>query len=299
MKDYEGSVYIGIVGGDHDYPTCRDSIQALNRGPKDDMCFMRSTKGYEARQIHLNQFMESKHDFMFLMDHDQVFPADALDRLRAHKIPYVSGYYMRRRNNPITPVWFKWLPKNKFPQVPWVGDPERGKLHKLGASGWGCLLVHREVIEAMQPILKGEPEIIEDDLDVWPYDLGVIMAALKALGMLVEENPPEEFLKPSLKAHVQALQKEIRPLLVDKSVIVGSDIRFPFYAREAGYTLMGDPDCRCAHILDYALTPDDYASAMAVATPEAMAGLRKMIGDEVKRDAERVRAAWVKMDGGK
>ena len=43
---------------------------------------------------------------------------------------------------------------------------------------------------------------------------------------------------------------------------MGSDIRFPFFARQAGFTLWGDPDVRCGHMLNYPLSPDDYSGIL-------------------------------------
>jgi hypothetical protein len=70
----------------------------------------------------------------------------------------------------MVPIWFKPY-VGKFPYEIWIGHPERNKLHKIGASGWGCVLVHREEILAVRALMKGEAEIAEDDMDLWPYDL--------------------------------------------------------------------------------------------------------------------------------
>jgi hypothetical protein len=230
--EYSGSAYIGVVGSDLEYVECRDSIMNLDFGPGDKVEFVRATKGYEARQIILDNFMDSDCAFCLFLDQDQVFPVDTLTRLRSHKLPFVSGLYMRRRFDPVFPVWLAWNESNQLPYMPYVGDPERGRLHKLGASGWGCMLVHRNVVLAVRALLKGEKEILEDDMDVWPYDLREVLAG----------------------------REKIRPLRGDKSVIIGSDIRFPFFAREAGYTLYGDPDVRCGHMAHYSITPEDYSA---------------------------------------
>jgi hypothetical protein len=255
--------YIGIVGGEIDYAECRDSIQALQTRPGDEMKFVRATKGYEGRQLHLNAFMESGHEYLFLMDHDQIFPQDALERLRAHNLPYVSGYYLRRRFNPILPVWYEYGESNTFPMRPWTSEPARGQLHRLGASGWGCVLVQRQVVEAVRPLLKGEPEIIEDDMDLWPMDLGNVAGALACLEELAQN---ENITKPAFYAEFRqllgALRAEFRPLRGKKD-IVGSDLRFPFFAREAGITLYGDPDVRCGHVTHYPLSPDDFSRSVS------------------------------------
>lgn len=258
-KQYTGSAYIGVVGPEHEIGECRDSIQNIVRRPGDGGPLpIRATKGYEARQLHLDRWLtETRHEFALLLDHDMVFSPDTLERLRSHQLPFVSGLYMRRRYAPIAPVWFKpW--SGRWPFEPWTSDPERGRLHPIGASGWGCLLLHRDVVLATRPLLKGEWDIIEDDMDVWPYDLGAVVQAIRALRTLTTERPSLSTLRPALAHHVSVLEREIRPLRGDKGV-VGSDIRFPFYAMKAGYQLMGDPDVRPTHILNYPLSPDDYS----------------------------------------
>ena len=282
---YEGPVYIGVVGPEEENGVCRDSIENIQRREGDSRpVYIRATKGFEARQIHLDNFKrEARYSFLLLLDHDQIFPPDTLERLRSHKLPYVSGYYMRRRYQPIMPVWFTAGKPGVMPMYPMTSEPERGKLHPLGASGWGCILVHREVIEAVQPLLKGEAEIIEDDMDVYPYDLPRIMTAIKGLEALAESKPEPVNLYPAMEAHIEALREEIRPLRVMKDN-VGSDIRFPFYARLAGYQLYGDPDVRCGHMLNYPLSPDDFATT----EEEYKAQLRKQWNGAVNEEKRQI-----------
>ncbi len=264
MKDYEGSTYIGVVGPETDYGVSWRSIVGLAKRTGDsDPNFYSGTKGYELRQLHVDKFMASHHAFLLMLDHDMVFASDTLERLRSHKKPYVSGLYMRRMFNPIAPIWFENNPRGLWPAEPMTRDPERGRLHPLGGSGWGCLLLHREVIEATRVILKGEPEIIEDAMSVWPYDLGVVLDAVRGLRALVEEKPTRSTLLPALEAHTATLEAEIRPLRGEKRDPIGSDIRFPFYARAAGFLLLGDPDVRPAHMVNYQLTPNDFTQSGA------------------------------------
>lgn len=256
MTEYTGSIFAGVIGSELDYAVCRESFRTLIWRPGDEFhTGYRGTKGYETRQQLLNNFLNSKHDFCLFLDADMVFQPDTVERLRSHKLPFVSGLYMRRTYNPIWPVWYRPF-DGRWPMKPWLGDPERGRLHEIGASGWGCMLVHREVIMAVRRLLKGEREIIEDDMDVWPYNLGAVMAAIRGLrSALTSAEPNANYQAIS---HLITLENEIRPLRCSTEP-VGSDIRFAFFAREAGYPLMGDPDVRPAHVLHYPLSPDDYS----------------------------------------
>lgn len=259
--EYTGSAYIGVVGPEIDYGEAWRSVMHIVRRQGDELpAFFTGTKGYELRQLHINKFMESHHAFLLMLDHDMIFPADTLERLRNHKLPYVSGLYMRRQYDPIAPIWFENNPRGLWPAEPMTRDPERGQLHKIGASGWGCILIHREVIQNTRGILKGEPEVIEDDMDVWPYDLTRITGAIKGLRELVDTAPGKRTLLPALAHHTTTLEGELRPLR-GRNDAVGSDIRYPYYAKAAGYQLWGDPDVKCGHILQYPLGPDDFTGA--------------------------------------
>ena len=168
-----------------------------------------------------------------------------------------------------------------------MDEPERGKLHPLGASGWGCMLLHRDVVMATKPLLKGEQEILEDDLDVWPYDLPAVLEAMRGLRWLADtEAESPATLQKAVTPFVEILEREIRPLRGRKD-IVGSDIRYPFYAREAGHILMGDPDCRCKHMLDYPLSPDDFSDMPPDARENIYKEMHQKIG-VLRRDQREV-----------
>ena len=250
-----GSVLIGVAGPETDIGICRDSIQQIETPPGSALWFGRATKGYEARQSHFNRFIESGHEWLLLLDHDMVYAPDTLMRLMSHGVQYVSGYYLQRRFQPLIPVWF-WPTgvgsPGEWPLRPFLEEPESGKLHALGGSGWGCILLHREVVEGVRKtVLKGEWDVIEDDMDVWPYDLKIVMKALH-------------------EGDIETLRREIRPLRgqFDRQPI-GSDLRYPVLAAAAGFQLWGDPDVRPGHVVSYPLAASDY-TAQSAATYAAL-----------------------------
>lgn len=260
-KQYTGSCYIAVVGPENEIGICRDSIQAIQkRGSDDGPFFNRATKGYEARQAHLTKwYQEDKHPFILFLDHDMIFPPDTLDKLRAHNKPLVAGFYMRRTIRPVIPVWFEQGEPGVMPLRPLIGIPEPNKTYPIGASGWGCVLIHRDVITAMHPLLKGEMEIIEDDMDVYPYDLKAVLDG----------------------------SEKIKPLRGVKDEIVGSDIRFAFYARLAGFDLMGDTGVQCSHITNYPVTLEDWLNQPAYNVRDI--GLA--IGQEDIKEREKIQKA--------
>ena len=286
MKDnYTGSCYIGVVGSENEPGICRDSIEAITRKKTDTRPqYIRATKGYEARQMHLNNWYEkTKHPFMLLLDHDMHFPPHTLERLRANKKPFVSGFYMRRIIRPVYPVWFERGEPGVMPQKPMVALPELGKIYPIGASGWGCILIHRDVVTAVRKMLKGEPEIIEDDMDLYPYDLPKLLKARKIVIDSLSGKPVGE---DKAKFALETFVNEIRPLRGVKDA-VGSDIRFPFYAQLAGFPLFGDTGVLCEHLTPYPVSIHDWLGQPA-------AGVRDVslaIAEEDRKERARLRKA--------
>ena len=287
-KTYTGSCYIGVVGNEFEIGECRDSILNMQTRAGDiGPYFIRATKGYEARQTHFNKWLnETDCDFMLLLDSDMVFPAHTLERLRSHGLPYLSGAYMRRTFAPPAPVWFE--PFTEWPYKPWTMKVEENKLYKVGASGWGCILVHRDVAEAVRPLLKGEDFVLEDDMDLYPYDLNRITAALDVLEHMTEQDIPAK----SLQGYVGMLRDEIRPLRGTKDNI-GSDIRFPHFAMLAGFDLVLDTGVMCGHMVNYPITPSDFINTPDSVVNELDKQINKQVKGETKRLAEKKRLLQV------
>jgi glycosyltransferase involved in cell wall biosynthesis len=258
--EYKGSVYVAVVGSVQENGICRDSIEGITLREKDARPhYIRATKGYEARQMHLNNWYENtKHPFILFLDSDMIFPQNTLERLRAHKAPFVSGFYMRRTIQPVCPVWFERNEPGVMPMRPMTALLEKNKTYPIGASGWGCILVHRDVITAMKPLLKGEPEVLEDDMDVYPYDLQEVLAG----------------------------REQLKPLRGVKDT-VGSDIRFPFFANLAGFPLLGDTGVCPQHMTDYGITIDDWLGQPA----SAIRDLSLYINQENRKEIEKLRKA--------
>jgi hypothetical protein len=166
--------------------------------------------------------------------------------------------YMRRQISPMIPIWFDNNEPGKMPFKPLVHALPDNSLMEIGASGWGCILLHRDVVTAMKGILKGEQEILEDDMDVYPYDLGEVLAG----------------------------REQLKPLRGVKDV-VGSDIRFPFYAKLAGFQLYGDSGVQCGHMLPVPIMPSDYIGQPA-STVRDMVGAVQQLN---KNESERIQKA--------
>lgn len=294
-KEYEGTCYIGVVGSDLEYGPCRDSIEAIIRRPGDTLPdFKRATKGFETRTYHVHQCLQSPHAFLLLLDADMTFPLDALERLRSHKLPIVSGLYLKRKWGPMVLVWHKYENPWKWPVQVVTKPPPKGKLMRIGATGWGCILIHREALMAVARLLKGEGLVIEDDMDVWAYDLPTLLGAIRGLRELADQQPGLTTTRAALKAHLETLEREFRLLKGDRTN-VGSDIRFGFYAQAAGFEMWGDPDVRCGHTVNYPLTADDYAGQ----GKPSLEKFEQMYTRELKAERKRVQQNHNNLIGGR
>lgn len=287
---YEGSVYIAVAGGEDGNEICRDSIHNIIRRPGDDgPVFGRGTKGYEVRQRHLDfWYNQTEHQFILMLDRDMVFPGDTLERLRAHGLPFVSGFYCRRHIEPVAPVWLRPF-TGEWPLEPFLDEIDPGSLYELGASGWGCILMHRDVVRDTKSLLKGEPEIIEDDMDLWPYDSAAILRSLRLLRNAAENSDDD-----CLFLHLEALEKEIKPLRVDKKTCIGSDIRFAWFAKQAGYPLYGDSGVNCGHNINYPLSLTDWRGTPADLRIQIREGTHK----NVMTERDQLRQLYREVTGG-
>lgn len=281
-------VYIAISGSEIEYPDARDSIQLIQRREGDShLNFIRATKGYESRQAHITNFLETDFDYILFLDADHVFPRHTLERLRSHGLPFVSGFYVRRRYDLVAPVWYEPY-RGVLPLTIWSAPVEPDSLYEIGASGWGCLLVHRDVITAVRSVCKGEWEVLEDDMDIMPYDLREILGAIRGLRKAVNMSTG---IMSELEKHVATLEREIAPLSYVKNP-TGSDVRFAVFAKMAGYQLIGDTGVNARHIVDYPIGLGDYQRYLA-ATPGKLEGeIKERTAEEraqfeaARRDAE-------------
>jgi hypothetical protein len=265
-KRYEGTVYIAVATPGHVVGTAKQSINNLIRRPGDSVInWYEHTKGMDAREDAVKDFLAGDHDFIFFLDGDMLLPPSALVRLRAHGFPCISGHYMRRTYNPPIPIWYEddrregW--EYIWPMMPFRVRPEKGRLYRLGATGFGCWLIHREVLEAVKGMLYGQRVVWEDHMATWPQPLAEIARGVPA-----------------------------KPLRLDYATI-GADVRLSFFIRVAGYTIWGDPAVDCGHYIDYPLSLADrnlgpeFDAGFYKATTEEIAAIQRQNTDHVAQIA--------------
>ncbi|HEY5987270.1 MAG TPA: hypothetical protein VIV12_12985 [Streptosporangiaceae bacterium] len=258
----DGTAYIGVATSEVVVGQAQRSVYAIYRRPGDEgPVFGEFTKGAEARQHFAVQFMKSQHSWLLYLDGDMLFPVDTLERLRCHGLPCVSGLYFRRTYDLVLPIWYEDDPTFCWPMMPFRETPHSGRLYRLGGTGFGCWLIHRSAFEAVTPLLKGEPYVWQDDMDVWPYTLSEIRAGRETL----------------------------RPLRGTKDQ-VGADIRLSFFIRQAGIPIWGDPAVACGHYVQYPLGLQNWEAleprfrqAQARGTEVELAQIRQQVAADTAR----------------
>lgn len=129
-----------------------------------------------ARNAGAQACLESGADWLFCYDSDIIPPHDAIVRLISRQKPIISGVYHRRSPPYGIPVMMK-------PVGMWIVDYPPNAIISVDVVGSGCLLIHRSVLERMQP----DPRRPEKRWFDWRVDC-------KGLeGAVVEECLSEDF----------------------------------------------------------------------------------------------------------
>ena len=129
--------------------------------------FQTWTSGTLSRLFNGERFLKSEHSHLFMLDADMIYPADCLERLRAHDLPVVSGLYVRRDpSEPLPCAWYEPREVEDFPHVPLLEFPDDG-LIPVGAVGHGFLLMTREVVEDLVKALEPEPLFVRAPMPEW------------------------------------------------------------------------------------------------------------------------------------
>jgi hypothetical protein len=103
-----------------------------------------------ARELLINNFLEeSGSEWLWIVDTDMEVPRGALDRLLSHNKKVVSAMYFSRGDH-TWPIPFQMEPIHHWPKTRMFNYPKNA-LVEAGATGHGCLLLHRTVLEKLEP----------------------------------------------------------------------------------------------------------------------------------------------------
>ncbi len=143
--------------------------------------FVDSTYLPRARNMLVENFLKSGADYALFVDSDMLLPKNAVETLLGHGKEVVSAHYFRR--NPPYESVAQRKAGEKYETIP---EPSLGDEFEADATGMGCMLVKREVIEKLaqqKPIftvedkenssVKGEDVIFCDKIKAAGYKIWV------------------------------------------------------------------------------------------------------------------------------
>lgn len=146
-------VFVAGVSAHRQYISAFRSFEEIAIREGDRLAYRTGSRGDVQRTFIASEFLNNrKYDAILLCDLDQKFPKDTLERLRSHDKDMVSGHYMKRTTKALTSIWQYTLVQAQWPYIPYL-DPPRHGLHRIAQTGMGCVLIKREVVEAVAEIL--------------------------------------------------------------------------------------------------------------------------------------------------
>jgi hypothetical protein len=161
------SVLLAVATAEWQFMQATASVANIYRSRDDDLLERHSSRGDIARLQLYDHLMQSKHEWILFLDGDMQFPPETLQILLSHKKECVSGLYFRRQLNPVMPIAYEDDPAMRWPMLPLIDFPDEG-LIKVGATGWGCFLIHKDVFNKVKTVLKGAPPIMDGALpEAW------------------------------------------------------------------------------------------------------------------------------------
>ena len=114
------------------------------------------TRGDVARERFVDHFLADDkfgpQDCILLLDGDQRHPDDMLEKLREsmekHNLDMVCAHYYRRETKPIQSLCYE-IGDGKWPFLPYLDPPTTGR-HEIAVTGFGCVLIKKKVLVAVQ-----------------------------------------------------------------------------------------------------------------------------------------------------
>ncbi|MBI4141543.1 glycosyltransferase family 2 protein [Candidatus Woesearchaeota archaeon] len=117
------------------------------------------------RNIIIKRMLEKKYDYLFFADTDVLLPPDAIEKLLSIDQPIASGVYLGGQKFPdgtkIAPVLYELTDKEDYLKSVPINDVMEDLVYEVAASGMGCLLIRKEVLEKVklrysEKIMSGE-----------------------------------------------------------------------------------------------------------------------------------------------
>lgn len=150
------NVLIAGASSETQYVAGVNAYYDLQRRPGDKNSLQHTSIGYVSREEFVDKLLAAPDlDALLLLDVDQRHPADLLERLRdameAGDLDMVCAHYYRRGTSNVQSLCYP-IGDGTYPQLPYLDPPTTG-LHELLTTGFGCVLIHKRVVAAVQASL--------------------------------------------------------------------------------------------------------------------------------------------------
>lgn len=146
-----------------------------------------------ARNSICQTALDHGFEYVFMLDSDVIPPPDTIPRLLAHRKPIISGVYHRRSPPHGLPVMCR---NGQF-----LTQYPANSIIEVDVVGAGCLLIHRSVLEQMQP---SDPKRGRHWFD-WKVDMAHLL-------------PPGEGMSEDFVFCLKARKELGIPILVDTGI---------------------------------------------------------------------------------
>jgi hypothetical protein len=139
------------------YSRCHAGFMGLDWMPWDAQLFTFSTYLPDARnQIH-NNFLKSGLPWLMMLDSDIWAPQNLIQTLLDHNLPVVGGWYSNKKREDSAPVVYDYVGERESGGMYGVvedyfqqrSEPGAQRMERVGGIGAGCLLMRRDVAEAL------------------------------------------------------------------------------------------------------------------------------------------------------
>jgi len=158
-------ILVCVASSPTQYVGALDSAYKIVRRPDDGFAVEWRQRGDVAREMFVDTLLQDDtYQALLMLDGDQRNPPNILEKLRVHLeaggLDMVCAHYYRRDTKNVQSLCYE-LGDGNWPYMPYLDPPTSG-LHEIAVTGFGCVLIHRRVFEAVKATLpyKASPVAI-------------------------------------------------------------------------------------------------------------------------------------------
>jgi hypothetical protein len=121
-----------------------------DRMPWDGFISSQGTLVHIARNRIHKEFLKSGKPYLMMLDSDIIFPEKMVERLLAHNLPIVGGWYKNKNIADLHPAIYDFSHEDDKGVYVWKHRNQPGQgLEKVDGMGAGCWLMRRDVAEKL------------------------------------------------------------------------------------------------------------------------------------------------------